>query len=58
MAKLYQTRTYNPNHQLPFLINLKIALKTLQIENLTKHLMTPYYMTTKEIKKYPSTNEN
>ena len=37
--------------------NLKIALKTLEIENLKKHLMTkktPYYMKTKVIQKYAS----
>ena len=37
--------------------SLKIALKTLQIENFKKHLMiknTPYYTTTTEIKKFVS----
>ena len=40
--------------------SLKIALKTLQIENFKKHLMiknTPCYMTTKEIKKFVSTSK-
>ena len=40
--------------------NLKIELKTLQIENFKKHLMiknTPYYTTTKEIKKFVSTSK-
>ena len=35
--------------------SLKIAWKTLQIENFEKHLMiknTPYYTATKEIKKF------
>ena len=35
--------------------SLKVALKTLQIENFKKHLMiknTPYYTATKEIKKF------
>ena len=41
--------------------NLKIALKTLRIENFKKHLMikknAPYYTTTKEIKKFVSTSK-
>ena len=40
--------------------SLTIALKTLQMENFKKHLMiknTPYYMTTKEIKKFVSTSK-
>ena len=39
--------------------NLKIALKTLQIENLKKKekKSTSYYATTKEIKKYVNTSE-
>ena len=40
--------------------SFKIALKTLKIENLKKHLMiknTPYYTTTKEIEKFVSTSK-
>ena len=43
-----------------FSTNLKIALKTLQKENFKNHLMiknTPYYTTTKEIKKFVSTSK-
>ena len=57
------TKMLLPSPELTILIinflstSLKIALKTLQIENLKKHLMiknTPYYTTTKEIKKFVS----
>ena len=52
-----------PSQELAILIfnffstNLKVTLKTLQIEKFKKHLKTKnssYYKTTKEIKKYAS----
>ena len=60
------TKILLPSLELTILIinfistNLKIALKTRQIENLKKHLMTkdtPYYTTTKKIKKFVSTTK-
>ena len=60
------TKMLLPSLELTILIinflstSLKIALKTLQIENFKKHLMiknTPYYTTTKEIEKFVSTSK-
>ena len=51
------TKTYNPNHQFFFSAHLKTALRTLQIEDFKKHLMTkntPHITTAEEIKKYAS----
>ena len=53
------TGPYNPNHQFSF-NKSKNAIKTLQIENFKRYLMTkntPYYTTTKEPNKYAGASE-